>query len=75
MSSTKNSELLLSLVRLVWLLLLLLLLLLGVVVGVGAGLLTFAITKSISSSIAVGIGFTAFVPPAVRSITIRPWDR
>ncbi|MEW2582456.1 helix-turn-helix domain-containing protein [Streptomyces virginiae] len=67
--STKASEPLLSLLRLVWLLLL------GVVVGVGAGLLTFTATKSISNGVTVGIGVTGAIPLLVRSVSLRPWER
>ncbi|MGW6819514.1 helix-turn-helix domain-containing protein [Streptomyces sp. NPDC055005] len=65
----KPSEPLLYLLGLVWLLLL------GVVVGVGTGLLTFTTTRSISASVTIGIGFTAFIPPVVRSMTRRTWEK
>ncbi|MER7828045.1 helix-turn-helix transcriptional regulator [Streptomyces sp. NPDC096097] len=67
--STKASEPLLSLLRLVFLLLL------GVVVGVGAGLLTFTATNSISNGVTVGIGVTGAVPLLLRTISLRPWER
>ncbi|MGW7334379.1 helix-turn-helix domain-containing protein, partial [Streptomyces sp. NPDC054840] len=67
--STKTSEPLLSLLRLVWLLLL------GVVVGVGAGLLTFTATESVTDGVTVGTAVTAGVPLLVRAISLRPWER
>ncbi|MER5417721.1 helix-turn-helix domain-containing protein [Streptomyces virginiae] len=67
--TTKGSESLLTLVRLVWLLLL------GVVMGVGAGLLTFTATKSISNGVAVGIGVTAAIPPLLRALNLKAWER